>query len=400
MASAQLTVTAFDEALHTGANTIEQTFDFPDDISMYSQVLMHFHLSCPPGGCDPWDRYANFKVVKDGEKYEIGRYVTPYANDWCDWTLDVSAYRDLLQGEVTLESFIDTWSNGWEISVDFEFIEGVPEYAHTAVLNLWVDYFLIYGDTLFYSIDLPELSANIPANAEQTILRIMNTGHGQGNTDNAAEFSFRTHQIHVNGAQEFTQELWKDDCDVNPCSPQSGTWQFARAGWCPGQEIPAWEFDVTALVTPGETATFDYVLEPYYNFCSPWNPDCDNSVCSDCTYNGGTHTQPHYKIASQLVFYSQTPIAVGVEETEAVNAALNLYPNPTEDRIRINLMTDRETEREVRIYSNLGALMEAFTVPSGFGFNHRISTEAFPAGQYRVVVSDGQQTFQQTFIKH
>lgn len=400
LSSAQLTVNTFDEVLHEGANTVQQTFDFPDDISGYDQILMHFHLSCPPGGCDPWDRYANIKVVDNGTSYEIGRYTTPYLNSWCDWTLDVSDYRNFLSGEVTLESFIDTWSNGWEITVDFEFIEGTPDYAYTEVVNLWVDYFVIYGDTLFYTINLEELDVLIPDNAEMSVLRIMNTGHGQGNTDNAAEFSFKTHEIHVNGNLEFTQELWKDDCDANPCSPQSGTWEYSRAGWCPGQEVTPWDYDVTSIVTPGTTASFDYVLEPFYNYCSPWNPDCDNSTCTDCTYNGGTHTQPHYKLASQLIFYSSSPLHV--EETPSENnaTALNLYPNPVQDLLRVNLMSLEIGDWNIQVFNALGVLVSEQHAGTGLGFNQLVNTHLLQAGQYSVVVSDGVSTYRQTFIKH
>lgn len=331
----QLTVNTFDEALHQGANTITDDFSFPDDISMYSEIYMHFHLSCPPGGCDPWDRFANIKVEKNGVEYEIGRYVTPYANDWCDWTLDVSAYRELLQGEVTLKSYIETWSNGWEITVDFEFIEGVPDYAYARVENLWVDYFLIYGDTIFYSINLEELDVNVPENAEQTIVRIVNTGHGQGNTLNAAEFSHMTHYLWVDGVDEFEQDHWKSDCDVNPCSPQAGTWQFARAGWCPGEEVTPWDRDITDLVTPGEEVALDYVLEPYFNSCSPWNPDCnDGQTCNECTYNGGTHTQPNYKISSQIIFYSNTEFTSDIPILD-ISSQLQLFPNPANDVVNL-----------------------------------------------------------------
>ena len=235
-----------------------------------------------------------------------------------------------------LHRYLEQWL---EITVDFEFIEGTPDYAYTEVVNLWVDYFVIYGDTLFYTINLEELDVLIPDNAEMSVLRIMNTGHGQGNTDNAAEFSFKTHEIHVNGNLEFTQELWKDDCDANPCSPQIGYMEYSRAGWCPGQEVTPWDYDVTSIVTPGATASFDYVLEPFYNYCSPWNPDCDNSTCTDCTYNGGTHTQPHYKLASQLIFYSSSPLHVEEAPSENNATALNLYPNPVQDLLRVNLMS-------------------------------------------------------------
>lgn len=396
----QLTVNTFDQAVHMGANTITETFDFPDDVSSYSEILMHFNLTCPAGGCDPWDRYSNLKVVKNGQSYEIGRYVTPYQNSWCDWTLDVTAYRELLQGQVTMESFIDTWNNGWEITVDFEFIEGTPDYLYSRVTNLWVDYFIIYGDTIFYSIDLPEMDVLIPDNAESSMLRIMNTGHGQGNTENAAEFSQKTHEIMVNGNQEFSQFLWKNDCDVNPCSPQSGTWEFSRAGWCPGQEVVPWDYDVTSITTPGEVATFDYVLEPYFNFCSPWNPDCNNSTCAECNYNSGTHTQPHYKLATQLIFFSNTPFPVSVEEI-VEDVDFTIYPNPALEELRINYAGTTGSQKWLlSVYDTRGSIVKTFTTSESTAFNIMMDVSDLAPGTYLLSLSGNDKNIQRTFIKH
>jgi hypothetical protein len=39
---------------------------------------------------------------------------------------------------------------------------------------------------------------------------------------------------------------------------QGGTWWFGRGGWCPGQQVTPWVEDLTASVTPGQTATLSY----------------------------------------------------------------------------------------------------------------------------------------------
>ena len=51
--------------------------------SNISAIKMYVKLSCPTGGCDEWDVYANVKVrdAASGELYELGRYITPYWND-------------------------------------------------------------------------------------------------------------------------------------------------------------------------------------------------------------------------------------------------------------------------------------------------------------------------------
>ena len=358
-ASAQtMTVTTFDNTTHTAAETINETFSFPADNSMYDRIEMNIALTCPAGGCDPWDRFATLKLKKYGEKFEIGRYVTPYGNNWCTWTIDVTDYRQYLVGDVELESFIETYSNGWDLTVDFVFHTGTPQYEYVDVKNLWVDYFMIYGDTTFWSINLDERNVNIPSNAEEVLLRVVNTGHGQGNSGNAAEFLPRDHDIKVNGSNAFTQSLWNNDCNVNPCSPQGGTWQFARAGWCPGEDVHPDDYNLTNLVTPGQLATIDYVLEPYYNFCSPWNQDCNSgSTCNDCNYNGNGHTQPNYKISVQLIVKSTTPVNItGVEEEVHVNR-IKVYPSPSNGQLEMYTEFDHTQDLDITVVDLSGRIV-------------------------------------------
>ncbi len=140
-------IPGFQGGLHTGGSTITTTATFPSDLSNVSQILMHVSLDCPPGGCDPWDRFAVLYVEDDnGDNIEIGRYVTPYGNDWCDWTIDVTDYRAYLTGTRTLVSHIETWQNGWLVNTEFEFISGTPTYEYVAVQQLFKDHQFTYGE--------------------------------------------------------------------------------------------------------------------------------------------------------------------------------------------------------------------------------------------------------------
>ena len=149
-AQPDMILTTFDEEEITGGGSSKKDFTFPADLSGYDSISMKIALTCPPGGCDPWDRFGKLQVEKDGEKIEIGRFVTPYGNDWCDWGLDVTEYRELLTGTVSLIGHIETWQNGWALTITFEFWNGTPQYEHILVQNLWVDYGFIYGDTMFF----------------------------------------------------------------------------------------------------------------------------------------------------------------------------------------------------------------------------------------------------------
>ncbi|TAH42299.1 MAG: T9SS type A sorting domain-containing protein [Bacteroidetes bacterium] len=320
-----------------GTRTVVDTFFFPEDISMYSEIKLRVTLSCPTGGCDPWDRFANVSVFHEAEWYEIGRYITPYGKA-CGWLLDVSDYRLMLTDTVIIKSFIDTWTNpGWLVKLDFEFTLGIPVYENIQIENLWYTENLVYGDANNPSV-LPVISKTIDVDALAVKFKMVNTGHGQGNTDNAAEFSQKTHSLYIDGFLANTHLLWRADCATNPCSPQSGTWQYNRAGWCPGADALPVYFDLTSVVSPGQTIDLDYRLQNYVNACSPANPGCvTGSTCADCNYNYNGHTEPHYKISGQLITYKSSN--VGIKSLNNENPVL-ISPNPSNGIFKVQSGTN------------------------------------------------------------
>lgn len=103
--------------------------------------------------------------------------------------------------------------------------------------KLWDIGYLVYGDPSNPVDDHLDMSfVPVPPQAEFATVRIWTTGHGQGNTHNAAEFSQKNHGVWI-GLDHYEHLLWRNDCATNPCSPQGGTWQFNRAGWCPGDHV-------------------------------------------------------------------------------------------------------------------------------------------------------------------
>lgn len=286
--------------------TIIDTIQFPESNSEFSEIVMEINLECPAGGCDPWDRKAKISVMHLNQWFEIGRYVTPYGIG-CGWSFDVTDYRSILKGEVNLKSYIDTWVQpGWLVNIEFNFTSGVPEYPYTSIRNVWNNDYLVYGDTT-NPVNIPTITEYIPNDAENVYLRMITTGHGQGNTDNAAEFSLKLHDIFFNDDLAYIHNFWRGDCEYNECSPQNGTWQYDRAGFCPGDKVTPQDFSILDYVSSGETIKLDYILEEYFNLCSPNNPDCVNGItCSLCDYNNSGHTEPYYYIGSHLIMHTET----------------------------------------------------------------------------------------------
>ncbi len=315
------TISIFHQKQHNFGNAGQvqsRIMSLPHDNSAYSNILLHINLECPEFGCDPWDQPAFLKLKKDGMEYEIGRYITPFGVACGPWTIDVSDFRSVLRDDVEFISYVQVWgASGWLVSLDLEFVEGTPDYQYTQLIPLWNTDYQVYGDPDI-SYDMPEINVPVAANAEGMSLRLTTTGHGQGNTDNAAEFAHKTHHIHVNGTETYEQDLWKDDCNVNPCSPQNGTWTFARAGWCPGQEVIPNHYDLTDVMTAGENMQLDYVFEEYTNLLNTG-------------YNGGSHTEPHFRVHSYLIQGSSQPLGkyldVAVEDLTAPVSSPNLGDN-------------------------------------------------------------------------
>jgi hypothetical protein len=312
-------VPTFNQELVNSTAIRVATFQFPAAGVKYSQVTLHMVIGCPgyPGDCDPWDRFGHLSIrVPTGDttfdRIEIARFITPYditgggGPGTCPWDYDLTAYQPLLHDSVTLALYITTsigGNNGWLITATFELIEGQPDPEPYRVQLLWDIGYLVYGDP-----DNPPESHIEPAQVftdettQSVLARVYCTGHGQGNTDNAAEFSNKWHRLWIIGDM-YQHQLWRNDCGSNPCRPQGGTWQYNRAGWCPGASVPPWDITYTNFA-PGDIVEFYYEIQPFTNYCRPTNPDCISGVtCTDCAYNSTGHTQPHYRLAANAVLY-------------------------------------------------------------------------------------------------
>ena len=343
-------VTTLDSAIidygNLGIRTYTGTYTLPQFAAAYNQITAYLNVTCPPlsGGCDDWDRLA-YVQVKDpsGKWVEILRYITPYGKA-CSHSVDVTDFASLLQGDVDIRMFIDTWgTGGWQIRLDFEYTAGEPEYDYTDVEELWQGSYN-FGDPANLQ-PLDTVTVGIFHEAREAHIRLTTTGHGWGdnNTGNAAEFYHAVHHLQVNGEDTFEQDLWTD-CYPNPdgCNNQSGTYKYDRAGWCPGSISRPYIYDVTPYLwqTPFQLS---YIFQPsYMDECHPHNPDCVTGVtCSDC--NAGSN--PFYRVSCYLIRSTNTPRVLGNNDYKAPQIIENeyvftAYPNPCTQKFRLNFNTE------------------------------------------------------------
>lgn len=301
------TITAFvKEPIDIAHRTATRRVLFPGGEQSVRRIVMYYTIDCPAFGCDPWDRVATVTVTQRNAKgvdelYELARIITPQGRG-STWGIDVTDYRSLLTDSVTLNCHIETFIGGGQgalVSVAFRFVPGVPELEAYRVENLWAG-LPEYGNPEKPIEDLLRpIGLKADSGMEFAKVRVTTTGHGEGNTDDAAAFAKKLHTLAV-GSRTFSHLLWRDDCADNPVGSQLGDWKRPHAGYCPGAVVVPWDNDISGLVEPGALFTLDYDVEPYENKCRPGVDPCP---CADCDYRGFAHSMPIYWIESQIIYY-------------------------------------------------------------------------------------------------
>lgn len=324
-----------------GTQWYQGTYQLPQHVGAYDRITAHLIVKCPsvPGGCDDWDRLAYIQAkAPNGEWVEIIRYITPYGKA-CNHTLDVTDFASILQGQTEIRMYIDTWgTGGWKMDLDLTYEAAPPEFLYSTVHTAWHGNYNFGDPAKLQPADTVTIDPGW--GVESASLRLVTSGHswGNNNTGNAAEFFHATHHVFVNGTS-FTQDLWTI-CNPNPdgCQPQSGTWQYARAGWCPGAVSRPYEYDLTPLL--GGPMELKYIFqESYVDNCHPNNPNCvSGQTCPDC--NDGYN--PFYRVGAYLITRSNMPLNVGMLEGAAdlgKNGIL-IGPNPSDGRFSVQLQQD------------------------------------------------------------
>ena len=193
-------------------------------------------------------------------RYELGRFITPYGNglslgNGFLWKYDVSDYEPLLHDTVHLNA--GNWQELLDLS--FDIIKGTPPRDVHDVKNIWTG---DIGWTSTTENDLNERQVLIPANAQNSRLKVRLTGHGS-DQGNCAEFCPNFCYLFIDSVQRYSRQIWRTDCPVNPLYPQGGTWVYPRANWCPGAEVTTYDMELTPYVTPGDSTRLNLNLNPH-----------------------------------------------------------------------------------------------------------------------------------------
>ena len=265
-----------------------------------------------------------YKVFEVVDPIEIGRAATPYSGNrqegWnYPWYFDVTDYQNLMQGTQRLRAFYRGPRDGFTIHLEFIMIEGTPSRDPISVKNIYKS----PARGWYYSFDTSDINNDrlytkqltMPSEAKEAKVRVSIKGHGFGDANgNCAEFCEKWYKVLVDGNEVAKQTVWRDNCDMTPVYPQTGTWILSRSNWCPGTESFPYDHEITDQVKPG--GKFDVKMNMQsHTFLEPID---------------GNFTDPRWVIDAQLITYGEKNFDNDVSVTRII------APNSSANQSRYN----------------------------------------------------------------
>ncbi len=323
----------------------------------YRKIRLHYILgryACPSGTqyCGSWDYTTKLYAKPNGaDTVEIARVITPYATDWLtsnrkhDFIVDVTDYASVLNGNMGFKYVYDGYSWGFTITLKLEMIEGVPPMDAHSIKNIYNGYYS-YGSITNsienYLISKPFQYTNPSSNAY-----VKNIISGHGSDDNGCgEFCSKYYELKINNTTIAQKQLWRNDCGLNDIYPQTGTWLYERANWCPGAIVKPICHDLGLVTTPANTFSVDIDMEPY-------------SVANQTNLGG-------FDVASQLIAYSSTNYSLDVVIEDIISPtddaqyfrSNNTCSNP---KIKIKNVGTTTVTNVVFNYNLIGGAVQSYT---------------------------------------
>ena len=231
-------------------NNFDAAVTFPTGAVSYRKVIMVFTLGryeCAAGTqyCGDWDYTVQNYVMTPTDTFELGRLITPYADEsyprtklnWKQrYYFDVTDFYPILKNSAKMRLLYQGYSGGFTANVKFAFIEGTPPRTVTAIKRLWHGSFAFGSASDAIETHMPAIPTTAPVGTQTADMKFTVTGHGS-DASGCSEFCSKYYQVY-NGSTFIAQkDIWRDDCGYNNLYPQAGTWIYDRANWCPGDLI-------------------------------------------------------------------------------------------------------------------------------------------------------------------
>ena len=250
-----------------GGYSSKRNMTFPANLSSYNTLEIYHEHACDErsnrygksdgseGGCHEWDYEANLYICDPIDVNSCGtefvRWITTYGREG-RWLTDLSPYLFMLEdndfrqfrygganrGSLTISFLLSNWGDE-DIAQNGEFAFSGGQFDGT------------YNDESKYS---RQFNFTVPAGTSRVEIVSTITGHGFGqDNQNCAEFCNHEHHYSMNGYS--TAELHpiansNDGCKQlvgeGVVANQYGSWPYGRAGWCPGQDVKQWRYDISS----------------------------------------------------------------------------------------------------------------------------------------------------------
>lgn len=291
------------------------TFDLPNDLSSYDTLEVYHEHACYErsnryqnsdgsyGGCHEWDYLANLYICDEDNSSvcntEIMRWITTYGREGM-WLTDISPYLFMMddgqerrfkygganKGDLTVTFMFSDWGSGTQaINGTYAFSGG--QFDGT------------YNNESRYD---RQLNFTTPSWATKVKIVATITGHGFGKDNaNCAEFCDHQHYYFMDSYQTYEwhpivydNEGCENEVENGVVANQFGSWPFGRAGWCAGQDVKQWTYDITSWVDNSTGNSNHLTYRGYYNG--------GEYVPSDGVGNG----QRNIRAVIWVVFYGPT----------------------------------------------------------------------------------------------
>jgi hypothetical protein len=189
---------------------------------------------------------------------ELARWITTYGREG-RWLTDLTPYLPLVSAGGP-QFFRFSGNNGQPLDMEILlYTDETPERA-SSMRYLWGNPWGTAFNASYNDGKHSDVIFEVPEGTARVEVAALITGHGNGTTaEGCAEFCPFQSEYTLNGSTFTKDHPWAgtgygcyDQIADGVVANQFGSWPFGRAGWCPGQDVKIWTFDVTDLLVDGE----------------------------------------------------------------------------------------------------------------------------------------------------
>jgi len=270
-------VTVFNKTVMQGKQGTGNVTILLNDLSDYDQVYLDTALSCTSDrdeGCPPWDHVPQLFMCCEGAplcNVEVGRWITAFRRRIGHWLTNISPLLPLFApsqftSKCTFLMKTDAWwAQPWVVTLQLrfhhsKFTDLQPSINSNSLIISPValkpfQVLPLFEGGVFnqtYNLRYHPIPFTIPLHTTTVQVFAVITGHGSDD-NGCGEFCITSHHFVVNGKHQHVKTFENAGTPLGCAEKvldgvvpnEHGTWLYGRDGWCDGQQIDPWLFDIT-----------------------------------------------------------------------------------------------------------------------------------------------------------